>query len=125
MADAFSSTQRKDAAMKRFLCGLMALALLGFGITAMPAQAVYTVTLTEVRSDVVATGSGTLDVTDLGKIVSCPTFAQVNPYSVAQHFPTFLVWTYTAKSQGPRVSGAAASPPQVREAETRSVSLVT
>jgi hypothetical protein len=52
--------------MKRFLCGLVAL-LIGFGLSAPPAQATYTVTLTEVGSNVVATGSGTIDLTGLMK----------------------------------------------------------
>jgi hypothetical protein len=39
--------------------------LIGSGLSAPPAQAGYTVTLTQVGSNVVATGSGTIDTTDL------------------------------------------------------------
>jgi hypothetical protein len=47
---------------------LAALALLlGFGLPAPPAQAAYTVTLLEQNGNVVANGSGTIDLTDLMK----------------------------------------------------------
>lgn len=39
--------------------------LVGAGLSAPPAQAGYLVTLTQQGSDVVATGSGTIDLTDL------------------------------------------------------------
>ena len=39
--------------------------IIGSGLCAPPAQAGYTVTLTQVGSNVVATGIGTIDTTDL------------------------------------------------------------
>jgi hypothetical protein len=52
--------------MKRFLCGLVALALLiGFGFSAPPAHAKFILTLSQVGSDVVASGRGTIDLTYL------------------------------------------------------------
>jgi hypothetical protein len=52
--------------MKRSIAMLAALALLlGFGLPAPPAQADYNVTLLEQNGNVVATGSGTIDLTDL------------------------------------------------------------
>jgi len=39
----------------------LSVAMLGFGLSAAPAQAAYIVTLAQAGSNVVATGSGTID----------------------------------------------------------------
>jgi hypothetical protein len=48
--------------------------LIGGGVSAQPAQAAYTVTLEQMGSNVVATGSGTIDLTGLS-----PTRSRRNP----------------------------------------------
>jgi hypothetical protein len=53
--------------------------LVGFGLSAPPAQAGYTVTLEQVGSDVVATGSGTIDLAGLSFVMSGGTAAQIEP----------------------------------------------
>ena len=44
--------------------------LVGAGVSALPSHAAYTVTLAQVGANVVATGSGTIDLTDLSLVVS-------------------------------------------------------
>jgi hypothetical protein len=66
----------------RWMAGAVALGvttLIGWGLSTLPAQAAYTVTLEQEGSNVVATGSGTLDVTDLRFITSGSFGAQVQP----------------------------------------------
>lgn len=53
----------------------------GGGLLAPPAQAAYTVMLQQQGSDVVATGAGTLDTTDLGEGVTDTDQARMNPMS--------------------------------------------
>lgn len=60
---------------------LSAAMMLGGGLPAPPAQAAYTVTLQQQGSDVVATGAGTLDTTDLGEGVIDTDQARMNPMS--------------------------------------------
>jgi len=67
--------------------------LVGSGLSAPPAQAGFLVTLQEVGSNVVATGSGTLDVTDLSLTFNSPVFssAAINPsFGVIGPGPTTL-----------------------------------
>jgi len=52
--------------------------VLGWLLTVRPAEAGYTVTLQQVGPDVVATGSGAIDLTGLGPPV-CPACAGLNP----------------------------------------------
>ncbi|HEV2100275.1 MAG TPA: hypothetical protein VGR45_15310 [Stellaceae bacterium] len=64
--------------------GVLAIAaatMFGGGLPAPPAQAAYTVTLQQQGSDVVATGAGTLDTTDLGEGVITTDQARMNPMS--------------------------------------------
>src|SRR4051794_7631182 len=51
------------------------------GLPAPPAQAAYTVTLQQQGSNVVATGAGTLDTTDLGEGISDTDQARMHPMS--------------------------------------------
>ena len=44
--------------------------LMGYGLSAPPAQANYIVNLTEQGGNVVANGSGTLDLTDLNLLIA-------------------------------------------------------
>ncbi|MGH7050670.1 MAG: PEP-CTERM sorting domain-containing protein [Acetobacteraceae bacterium] len=53
--------------------------LLGCGLAAVPAQADYIVTLTQAGSNVVATGSGTIDLTGLSSVGSGGSIAYVEP----------------------------------------------
>jgi len=53
--------------------------VIGSGLSAAPAQAAYIVTLAQVGSNVVATGSGTLDTAGLGSVGGSSDFAQIDP----------------------------------------------
>jgi hypothetical protein len=53
--------------------------LIGFGLSAPSTQAGYIVTLTQQGSNVVATGSGSIDFTDLGFVGGSFVGAQTNP----------------------------------------------
>ena len=55
--------------------------LTGYGLSATPAQAGYIVTLTEQGPNVVATGSGPIDLTGLSMLVNGGTPARVGPSS--------------------------------------------
>jgi len=54
--------------------------LIGTGLCAPPAQAAFTVTLTQVGPNVVATGSGTINTTDLHRMDAGSALATVSPY---------------------------------------------
>jgi hypothetical protein len=73
--------------MKTALCAAaIGVAMLtGYGLSAPPAQAGYVVTLTQQGTDVVATGSGPIDLTGLSfigiggaKIGMVPFFGEIN-----------------------------------------------
>ena len=53
--------------------------LIACSITAVPAQAGYIVTLTQQGSDVVATGTGAIDLTGLRFVANTTSFAGLNP----------------------------------------------
>lgn len=55
--------------------------LIAAGLAAPPAQAAYTVTLAQVGSNVVATGSGTLDLTGLSSLGTADTIHGMSPHS--------------------------------------------
>jgi hypothetical protein len=64
------------------IAGVAALgaAMLGCGLSAPPAQAAYTVTLAQVGSNVVATGSGTIDTAGLGLFGHIRAQALIGPH---------------------------------------------
>ncbi len=62
---------------------LAAALLVGCSLAALPAQANYIVTLTQVGDNVVATGSGTIDLTDLSFDTTTTGFAGVDPGAAA------------------------------------------
>lgn len=70
----------KQIAVAAALGGAM---LVGGGYTASPARAAFIVTLVQQSGDVVATGSGTIDLAALGSPVQLATLAFVNPRSGA------------------------------------------
>ena len=91
--------------MKTALCAaaLGAAMLTGYGLSAPPAQAGYVVTLTQQGSDVVATGSGPIDLSGLTFSSGSFTFAEMIPsIAVITTGPT-LVFTATDTYTG--VSG--------------------
>ncbi len=66
--------------MKRIGAGVLGMAMLiGPGLAASPAQAAYIVTLVQQGSNVVATGSGTIDLTGLSFIFTDNEAAAINP----------------------------------------------
>lgn len=90
-------------------------ALVSLGLSAIPAQAAYTVTLTQQGSNVVASGSGTIDLAGLTFITSgstmpeiAPTFATeatgmagtVDEYSGAQGPVSFGPGVFTSANMG-------------------------
>jgi hypothetical protein len=101
---------------------LAAAMLIGFGLSALPAQAGYIVTLEQVGSNVVASGSGTIDLTDLTR------FAQNSGVAIAVVPNVFFIQTgqigvgvdeYQGIT-GPGVSGAGARPLPISAAVTSS-----
>src|SRR4051794_37278658 len=61
--------------------GLIVLAALAIGNNSAPAQAGYIATLAQVGSDVVASGSGTIDLTNLSPQGASPFAASIAPSS--------------------------------------------
>jgi hypothetical protein len=76
------NTPRRHSHKRCFLAAIVVAipaTLIGSCLSAPPAQAAYFVTLQEVGSDVVATGQGTLDPTDLTKRTFTDAGAQMQP----------------------------------------------
>jgi hypothetical protein len=69
--------------------------LTGYGLSAPPAQAGYVVTLTQQGSDVVATGSGPIDLSGLTFSSGSFTFAEMNPSVADITTGPILVFTAT------------------------------
>jgi len=79
--------------------------LIGSGLSASPAQAAYVVTLTQEGPNVVASGSGTINTTDLNFYYSQPgPTALVAPYLAA-------IWTGQFPTEIEYFKGAHAGPP--------------
>ena len=91
--------------MKTALCAaaLGAAMLTGYGLSAPPAQAGYVVTLTQQGSDVVATGSGPIDLSGLTFSSGSFTFAAMIPSTAVITTGPTLVFTATDTYTG--VSG--------------------
>jgi hypothetical protein len=91
--------------MKTALCAaaLGAALLTGYGLSAPPAQAGYVVTLTRQGSDVVATGSGPIDLSGLTFSSGSFTFAEMIP-SIAD-ITTGPILVFTATDTYTGVSG--------------------
>ena len=77
--------------------------LTGYGLSAPPAQAGYVVTLTQQGSDVVATGSGPIDLSGLTFSSGSSTFAEMTP-SIAD-ITTGPILVFTATDTYTGVSG--------------------
>jgi hypothetical protein len=76
--------------------------LIGSGLSAPPAQAAYIVTLEQVGSNVVATGSGTLDLTDLTFFFNASPNLGMNP-----SFGTLIIGSPASASFFSTITGPA------------------
>ncbi|MGH7103203.1 MAG: PEP-CTERM sorting domain-containing protein [Acetobacteraceae bacterium] len=87
---------------------LAAAVLLGCGLAALPAQADYVVTLTQVGSNVVATGSGTIDLTGLSPDGGGSSEAGVEPSAAGINTgpPIFAASSFYTGYTGPASFGS-------------------
>jgi hypothetical protein len=101
---------------------LGAAAALGVGLSVLPAQAGYVVTLAQEGKDVVATGSGSIDLTGLSLLdgTESPASGMSPADGLIVTGPTSeVVFDVTRRPpRDPRVSGAAATRPAAAGPET-------
>jgi hypothetical protein len=95
----------------RFIAGAVAATLIGCGLAASPAWAGYIVTLDQVGPNVVATGSGALDLTGLSFTGNTVYPAAVDPSAdIIQTGPTTSsVSVYSVTFSGPTTFGSGAN----------------
>lgn len=91
---------------------LRAAMVIGLGVSTLPAQAAYIMDLTQEGSNVVGTGRGSIDLTDLTLISSggVGNLAVINPYSGGYSLPRRRVppSIFTPASLAQRVLGPGA-----------------